>query len=238
MGRVCVFIGQTIIAYGSNQLRFNRAIATATATATVNPIALFATPDDGSRYFHDSLNFAVFGGAKNFIGAEKNTSNNYYLYPEFVSKLDGEPGGLKAMRAWIARSPLVARRHKDSPSPRPLDALGKLPFCVDSLRTDTTQFSGFHETWADNTCVTTAPQPYFFDFHPCSKANHSTFPKTARNRFLVPEGHRLQFPVCVGRTPHHLLHVYAELDRALAVLLSPFPHPQAKGWGWGAGVLC
>ena len=133
--------------------------------------------DDGSRFYQDEHNVFLFGGTKNFMGAHKNVSDNLYIYPEHISTLDGH----------YFTGPSTT--HK-------LGAIQRLPYCAESLATDVTQFSGYHDSWVNNTCVVSDAliHPYYFDPDPCG--GNKSFPRLSSNRFLAPKGHQLEFPVC------------------------------------------
>ena len=171
--------------------------------------------DDGSCFYRDTENVMVFGGTKNFYGNHKMASNSLYIYPEYISVLDGAGdhsaarGRLASARDMLART-RTEMLHKSraaagvasnaaaaaAAAAAGLTEIERLPFCCESLQTNSSEHSGEGDSWINNTCITTVGTPYLFDPSPCNGTR--LFPNLAGNTFQVPRNHLLHFPVCNG----------------------------------------
>eukprot|EP00729_Bicosta_minor_P009575 gene9575-2887_t len=138
-----------------------------------------------------------------------------YIYPEYISVLDGAGdhsaarGRLASARDMLART-RTEMLHKSraaagvasnaaaaaAAAAAGLTEIERLPFCCESLQTNSSEHSGEGDSWINNTCITTVGTPYLFDPSPCNGTR--LFPNLAGNTFQVPRNHLLHFPVCNG----------------------------------------
>ena len=137
--------------------------------------------DDGSQEYHDSFNFLLYGGAKNYMGRNKASTDNVYIDP------DGKP----SEGAWSAEGmsgPAGGQACANNDGSR---AVG---------HNATGGASGYNETFARNRCVMWSSNHTIYAFGQTgdgtsgprgSSANETCVAKifdfTANNSFYAPD---------------------------------------------------